>query len=109
MTCRDYSIGSDHWNGLSKIIEEVAELQVELNRLQIFLGKLIGSNGDPNHWSGDLRKALMEEIPDVQAAIRFFINKNFCASEQFMIYDRFIEKVRRFETWDKENASKNQG
>ena len=58
MTAGPYSIGSDHWPGLSKVIEECGEV------IQA-AGKIIAANGDGQHWDGsDLRQRLEDEIAD---------------------------------------------
>lgn len=64
-----YGIGSDHWPGIGKATEEMAELGVEI-------GKLQGSGGDRNHWSGDLVVAMRNEIADVKAALIFLEEAN---------------------------------
>lgn len=94
----DYIIGSDKWNGLSKIIEEMGELH------QVF-GKLIGSNGDTNHWSGDLSVKMIEEIGDVQASILFFLDKNFDPLDLDKLSDRIDEKYELFQKWDSEQRT----
>ena len=65
----DFAIGSRVWPGTSKLVEEMGELQ------QV-LGKLIATGGDTDHWSGDLRRMLVEELGDVSAAVRFFAVEN---------------------------------
>lgn len=65
-----YSIGSDHWPGVSKLIEEMGEVQ------QV-LGKLLGTNGEAEHWDGtNLYERLEDELGDLLAAIEFFTNAN---------------------------------
>ena len=59
----DFSIGSKLWPGVSKVIEEMGELQ------QV-LGKLIAVAGETKHWDGDLRPKLIEEIGDLRAALQ---------------------------------------
>lgn len=67
---KPYSIGSDAWPGLSKLIEECGEtIQVA--------GKLMGTGGAVEHWDGsNLGDRLIEEIGDLQAAIEFFVETN---------------------------------
>lgn len=64
-----YGIGSDHWPGVGKTVEEMSELGVEL-------GKLQGSGGDRNHWSGDLVVAIRNEVADLKAALLFLEEAN---------------------------------
>lgn len=88
-----YSIGSKNWNGMSKLIEEMGELQ------QV-LGKLIGSDGNPNHWSGDLNEKLVEEIGDVYAALNFFVTKNLSEENQDRALLQAERKLQLFEEWN---------
>jgi NTP pyrophosphatase (non-canonical NTP hydrolase) len=65
-----YSIGSDLWPGLSRLVEELGELS------QV-AGKLIGNGGETAHYDGtDLRARLAEEIADVLAAMSFVADSN---------------------------------
>ena len=89
-----YSIGSDNWNGMSKLIEEMGELQ------QV-LGKLIGSSGRTDHWSGDLNEKLVEECGDVLAALNFFVMKNLSEENQDRALEQAERKVNLFEEWDR--------
>lgn len=92
----EYSIGSYKWNGLSKLIEECGEV------LQVS-GKIIGSGGNSNHWSGDLRQKFIEEIGDVKAAISFFEKHSFSDQEKKKIQDRVNTKTILFEKWNDDN------
>lgn len=75
---------------MSKLVEEIGELgQV--------LGKLMGSRGDINHWSGNLNDMLYEELSDVEASIAFLVEK--CALDKARIADRVAMKLARFEGW----------
>jgi len=90
---KPYCIGSNEWNGLSKLIEELGELQ------QV-CGKLIGSQGESNHWSGDLHAKFIEELGDVYASLDFFVDMNFSADAQKDIYKRAFVKNTTFRKWD---------
>lgn len=90
---KPYCIGSDEWNGLSKLVEELGELQ------QV-CGKLIGSEGAVEHWSGDLRSKFIEEIGDVYAALDYFTNKNFNSYEMTAIETQRHIKESKFIEWD---------
>ena len=92
---KPYCIGSNEWNGLSKLIEELGELQ------QV-CGKLVGSQGSEDHWSGKLRAKFIEEIGDVQASINFFIDKNLTMQDKVDIAKQCAEKYTKFKKWDKE-------
>ncbi len=91
-----YSIGSTHWPGTSKLIEELGELgQV--------LGKLIAVDGDAeHHWSGNLRLKLVDEIADVVAAARFFVSENMTEEETRFIAERIEHKLATFRKWHAE-------
>lgn len=92
---RDYGIGSDHWPGLGKLVEEMCELG-EL------LGKMIGSDG-PDHWMGDLIPRLQEEASDVLAALAFFCAINNL--DKVAIDERANAKITLFMKWHKENLN----
>ena len=87
-----YCIGSVKWNGLSKLVEECGEV------VQV-AGKLLGTNGEAAHWDGsDLRERLIEELGDLQAALRFFVTYN--GLDAGRIGERAAEKLALFERWD---------
>lgn len=92
---KPYCIGSDEWNGLSKLIEELGELQ------QV-CGKLIGSEGNLDNWGLDLNDKFIEEIGDVQAAMNFFVDKNFSMLTKVAIARQAAEKYTLFKQWDEE-------
>lgn len=92
----DFSIGSEVWPGTSKLLEEMGELQ------QV-LGKLIAVAGSTEHWDGDLRPRLIEELGDVSAAIGFFMEQNFVGDEA-AIADRIVAKLLLFRKWHAEHA-----
>jgi len=88
---KPYSIGSDRWPGVSKLIEEMGEVQ------QV-LGKLLGTGGQPAHWDGsDLRVRLHEELADLQAAMMFVIETNDLDGEAILA--RSNAKFLRFKQW----------
>lgn len=90
-----YSIGSNVWNGMSKLIEEMGELN------QV-LGKLMGSDGNVDHWSGDLTEKLVEECGDVTAALNFFVSKNLSEENQERTLDQAMRKYELFEEWNRD-------
>ena len=92
-----FAIGDKEWAGISKAIEEIGELQIELGRLQQTFGKLIGSRGATDHWSGDLKRCMEDEMGDVQAAIDFFITH--ASLDCSRIADRRKEKLDKFNQW----------
>lgn len=92
-----YSIGSDHWPGLSKLVEELGELQ------QV-LGKIVGANGAVVHFDGsNLRDRLRDEAGDVHAALVFFLAANGFDREEFL--KRSSLKHATFTNWHN-NAQK---
>jgi NTP pyrophosphatase (non-canonical NTP hydrolase) len=93
-TAGPYSIGSTHWNGLSKLIEEAGEVQ------QV-AGKIMGADGGPLHWDGtSVRERLEEEIADVLAACRYVIVHNNLNDAR--ITERMYDKFEIFNKWNKE-------
>jgi len=91
-----YGIGSDHWPGVSKLIEEMGEVN------QV-LGKLLGTRGKPNHWDGsDLLDRLHEELGDLEAAIAFLKFANNLDSDR--IQNRRIDKLVLFMHWHHEQT-----
>jgi hypothetical protein len=93
----DFSIGSKVWPGTSKLLEEMGELQQ-------MLGKLIAVAGSTEHWDGDLRPRLLEEIADVSAALGFFVEQNLAGAEEDAMADRITEKLMLFRKWHKEHT-----
>lgn len=87
-----YAIGSKHWPGLSKLIEELGEL------LQV-AGKLMATGGDPNHWSGDLIAMFEEELGDAEAAIDFFVDRNADKINHEAVTSRRMFKYDLFDGW----------
>jgi len=87
----DFSIGSKHWPGVSKLVEECAEV------LQV-CGKLMGTAGERQHWDGtDLKKRLEEEIADMQAAAVFVTET--CNLDVPFMNARRMEKLGTFRGW----------
>lgn len=87
----DFSIGSDRWPGIAKLLEEC-------NEVGQVCGKLIGSHGEVMHWDGtNLKVRLEEEIGDVLAAVAF-VTKH-CQLDVAAVVDRRDTKLDRFESW----------
>lgn len=94
----DFSIGSDTWPGIAKLIEEAGEV------IQV-CGKLIAINGAENydHWDGtNLADRLIEELGDLKAAVSFVIGVNKLDDDRIMARTR--EKLRLFLDWHKGQA-----
>jgi NTP pyrophosphatase (non-canonical NTP hydrolase) len=87
-----FAIGDEKWAGLSKLLEEAGEV------IQVG-GKLMGSRGDHNHWSGNLREKLVEELGDLYAALDFFSEHNLTDRELNMVHEQFIRKQTLFKKW----------
>ena len=91
-----FSIGATEWPGISKLIEESAEV------LQV-TGKLMGTGGAVDHWDGsNLRDRLQEEIADAQAAQQFVIETN--ELDHAAIAARARDKLELFRRWHREQA-----
>lgn len=87
-----FAIGDKEWPGVSKLLEEMGELS------QV-LGKLMGSRGDTNHWSGDLKTKLIEEMGDTLAALTFVADKCLTADEDKAMQKQADTKYFRFNEW----------
>jgi hypothetical protein len=93
-----YSIGSARWPGLSKLTEEMGEVQ------QV-VGKLLGTGGERDHWDGsDLELRLQEELADLRAAIDFVIGE--CHLDKKAIQARENTKLALFLKWHVEQLNK---
>lgn len=95
-----FTLGSDKYPGLAKLIEECAELQT-------ILAKLITTGGEDNYWSGrDLRKDLKDELADVKCAIVHFIETGeFSDHERSEIDARAFMKLDRYRRWSSTDPS----
>jgi hypothetical protein len=95
-----YSIGSNTWAGLSKLLEEAGEV-VQVG------GKLLGTGGEIAHWDGsDLRVRLRDEMADLAAAIDFFLEENYEGDDMKAFYLRSQAKYRKFVEWQIEQETK---
>ena len=87
----DFMIGSLVWPGLSNLVEEAGE------SLQV-CGKLMGSAGSTDHWSGDLARPLHDELADLYAALDFFVEANPQVDGE-AIRQRRAKKYLTFRGW----------
>jgi NTP pyrophosphatase (non-canonical NTP hydrolase) len=95
-----YSIGSPVWPGIAKLVEETGELN------QV-LGKIIATGGDTTYYGGDsLHDKLVQELGDVFAALRFFIDHNLSPEAQHVIENRFLIKMKKFELWHRKGIDR---
>jgi NTP pyrophosphatase (non-canonical NTP hydrolase) len=91
-----FSIGSDIWPGISKLVEEAGEVS------QV-CGKLIGTGGEAIHYDGkNLRDRLEEEIADLMAACTFVIEANDLDYNR--VADRSVHKMSLFRKWHEEQG-----
>jgi NTP pyrophosphatase (non-canonical NTP hydrolase) len=90
-----YQLGSRVWPGLSKLTEEMGEVgQV--------VGKILGNEGRPIHYDGsDLIKRMGEEIADLSAATRVFIQLN--GYDGSWVLAREQQKYHLFLKWHLDN------
>ena len=92
-----FSIGSDTWPGVTKVVEEVGEL------LQV-LGKLQATGGRVDHWDGsNLKERLEDEIADVRASLEYV--EMFNDLDGRSISKRVCDKVERFMEWHRSAKS----
>jgi tRNA U34 5-carboxymethylaminomethyl modifying GTPase MnmE/TrmE len=103
-----FAFSDKDWPGIAKMVEECGELTEVLplvilltatGRLTQSQGKLMMIQGGTDHWSGDLRKAMIEEMADVKAAIEFVAEHNLSKRERKTIATRVQKKLQRFEKW----------
>jgi NTP pyrophosphatase (non-canonical NTP hydrolase) len=91
-----FSIGSDVWPGLSKLVEESGEVT------QV-IGKIIGAYPNVDHWDGtNLRERLQDELGDLSAAIVFV--KRYCGLSEDAVERRAAYKLAMFERWHVEQG-----
>ena len=90
-----FGFGSKKWPGLAKLNEECGEL------IQV-IGKLMMVKGRSKHWSGDLRKKMIEELGDVMAASEFVSRHCLTDNERFDLHERITEKRAKFLGWHEE-------
>lgn len=93
-----FAIGDAEWPGISKLVEEMGEVN------QI-IGKLMATHGSVKHWDSEvsLRDRLQEELADLQAALMFVMVVN--AFDMEAIDARASEKMRLFAQWHDEGLS----
>lgn len=103
-----FAFSDKEWPGVAKLIEECGELAEVLGptlllsaigKLTQTQGKLVMIDGGTDHWSGDLRKAMVEELADVEAAIDFVKAHCLKKKEVGTIARRRAMKLKKFERW----------
>lgn len=96
----NFGFGSRVYPGLAKLVEEAGEVQ------QV-AGKLIMTNGEPNHWDGsDLSVRIAEEVADLSGACRAFFQLNGYDGAPWVL-EREIAKWQQFLEWHAENLEDN--
>lgn len=110
-----FAFSDKEWPGLAKLVEESGELTEILPMVLLLkaVGKLTQTNGKimmlqggTDHWSGNLRKAMLEEMADVEAALIFVATNNLTKREQNSIAARVAKKLNKFERWHAGNEVK---
>ncbi len=94
-----FAFSDSEWPGIAKLNEECGEL------VQV-MGKLMMIHGTTAHWSGDLRKMLVDEMADVEAALTFVKENCLTKKEVAAIRRRVASKLKRFEKWHRGNEVK---
>jgi len=91
-----FFIGAKEWPGISKLVEEIGEVgQV--------CGKLMGAQGEVEHWDGsNLQDELINEMGDVLAAIQFVTA--YCDLDPRLVAQRADMKLALFEKWHREQT-----
>lgn len=99
---KPYCIGSDEWNGLSKLIEECGEV------LQTS-GKIIGAEGAQRHWDGsNLVERFENELADLLAAITYILDHNSSLDVKRILL-RSGAKLETFVKYDREARDNGRG
>lgn len=89
-----FNFGSETWPGLSKLVEELGELQ------QV-LGKIMAVGGEAEHYDGsDLRQRFLEEAGDVLASLRFVLREE--GFRPIDVEPRARSKAELFNKWHRE-------
>lgn len=87
-----FAFGAPDWSGVAKLNEELGELVA-------LVGKLMATGGDPQHWQGDLRPKLLEEMADVSASIEHVLTFAFESGSRMTYQVRIGTKLRLFARW----------
>lgn len=94
-----FTLGSQQWPGVSKVVEEAGEL------LQV-LGKLIGTGGATHYFDGaDLKQRLEEEGADIVAALATLFELNTDRLDFDKIESRASRKVDVFKLWHEQRTT----
>lgn len=107
MAADPYAIGSDHFPGLSKLVEENGEvgdahadflLAKSVGRVGQVAGKIMGLGHMGEHWDGSVLKTRIEdELADLVAAAIFFAENNGLDTDRMA--ERQAEKLSTFRRW----------
>jgi len=87
--------------GISKLVEECGELQIEIGQLVQILGKKLARMDSDEHWDpaiGSLSEAIAKEMGDVIGAMAFVSRK--LKLDQGAIADRGHQKLAVFLQWE---------
>lgn len=87
-----FAFGDETFPGLAKLAEECGEV------VQV-IGKLMMVHGRREHWSGDLRAMLIDEMADVLAAIGFVADNCLSEDETEAMTNRCVTKLEKFQAW----------
>jgi hypothetical protein len=90
-----FAFPDEIWPGLAKLVEECGKV------MQV-AGKLMMVHGNNQHWDGDIRARMLEELADLRAASVFLLAHNFSEWEQQEFMQRVGQKLTKFDEWSKE-------
>lgn len=93
-----YAIGSMHWPGFAKLLEEDGELAQVIGKILAF-----PEGGEHPDEEGDLTERLENEMADLQAAIDY--TSQACRLNRFRIADRKMKKLTLFWQWHHEERN----
>lgn len=97
----EYAIGADELPGISKLIEEMGEVQQVIGR--IIQCRYLGQD---RHWDGSsVRNRLLEELADLKAATYLFLTEARMTDKEIEQFDlRYEAKASIFKKWHKEQT-----
>jgi hypothetical protein len=100
MSAAPFTIGSDIWPGLAKVIEETSELGQVLGKLLAY------PEGEHPDGAGPLPERLADELADVLAAVDYLrAHAVALVPLQGHIAVRRRQKFERFQRWDFEERA----
>jgi NTP pyrophosphatase (non-canonical NTP hydrolase) len=92
-----FKFGAKVWPGIAKLVEELGEVIQVCGKLMM-LSDIMLQTGE--HWSGNLKTMIEDELGDALAAINFV--RSYCELDNARIVARYEEKIIKFKQWHRE-------